>query len=240
MVSDLSLQDRRVDWRDRLASPNVTIVLNGIGVVVGLWAIIFPWPYDAAVLSAMMAVAIALALKIVAPSLSQPLVYTKRDRRSIAGSLFMVPALAVALRANSDLNLFSWPVEMEWSACLAALLAIPLLTGDPGFRSRPFFALLLLVLAFGYAAGSLAELNSIFDGSQPVVYRTTVWAKHVYSGKAQVYELILTGWGDQQIGSGVKVPYSFFAERRVGEQVCIYLRRGWLGFPHYSADSCVS
>jgi hypothetical protein len=102
------------------------------------------------------------------------------------------------------------------------------------------FALLLLVLTFGYAAGALAELNGIFDSSEPVVYPTTIWAKHVYSGKALVYELVLTGWGDQPMGAGVKVPYSFFATRSAGEQVCIYLQKGWLGFPRYSADSCSS
>jgi hypothetical protein len=237
MVSDSNLRD---GWWDRLGPPYTSIVLNGIGAAVGLWAIIFPWPYDAAVLSAMMVVAMALVLNILAPSLSKPLVYKDGDPQGMAGSLFMVPALAVALRANSDLNLFGWPAEMEWSACIAALLAIPLLTGDAGIRSRPFFALLLVVLAFAYAAGSLAELNDIFDNSQPVVYPTTIWAKHVYSGKAQVYELILTGWGGQPMGSGVKVPYSYYAERRPGERVCIYLRQGWLGFPHYNADSCVS
>jgi hypothetical protein len=240
MVSDSNLQDRQDGWWNRLAPPYTPMVLNGLGAAVGLWAIIIPWPYDAAVLSAMMVVAMALILKILAPSLSEPFVYTKSDRWSMAGSLFMVPALAMALRANSDLNLLGWRIEMEWSACIAALLAIPLLIGDAAIRSRPFFILLLLVLTFGYAAGSLAELNSIFDTSQPVVYPTTIWAKHVYSGKAQVYELILTGWGDQPIGSGVKVPYSFFEERRAGERVCIYLRQGWLGFPHYNADSCVS
>jgi hypothetical protein len=241
VVSDLDLEDRPENQRNRFSVPaEPASLINGIGAAIGVWAIILPVPYNAALLSVILAVPVALVRKVVAPTLISPGTSAQSDPGAQVGMLFVVPAVAVAVRAGSDLNLLNWGAELECSICVAAILAIPIIMGGIGFTSRPFRACLLLLLMFGYTAGSLAELNDILDVSPAVATPAVVLAKHVSAGKVQMYDLNLGDLADQSQVRDLKVPYSVFAGTRTGDRVCIELRKGWLGFPHYEVDSCSS
>jgi hypothetical protein len=214
--------------------------LDYLGAAIGIWALIWPAPYAIAILSAVATVLLALALKVLSHSLFSLRDDARTDPRPKIGMLFSVPAIAVMARAVTDINLIDWLPVLQWSFCIAAVLAIPILSGEATFRSKPAVTAFLLLLAYGFSCGALAELNRIFDTSQPVSFRTTIRGMHVSSGKSHTYRLTLDGWANRPTGTDVKVSSSFYNALHVGDTVCIYLSTGWLGYRYYDAGYCAS
>ncbi|HEX3663972.1 MAG TPA: hypothetical protein VHU23_01905 [Rhizomicrobium sp.] len=213
-------------------------ILDAIGYGIGLWLLLWPEPYKFAVVSAMTAFLAALAIEMLLRQrlgLADP---RRGDQRPRIQMLFVMPALALALRALLDINLLDWRPVLVWSLAPAALLAVPLFAGDRDLPKRPLIAAILLVLNYAYSWGAIVEANSIFDTSAPHHFQTTIRAMHANRGKSTSYHLVLGPWNGRPAGDDVRVPYAAYAGRRPGDTICVTLSDGWLGFRYYAARSC--
>lgn len=229
-------------WTTRTREPDawraLAYALDAIGFGIGLWVLMWPAPYNLAILSAMAAFPAALAIKALS---HQRLAITDAragDSRPRLQLLFLMPALALAVRALQDINLLDWQSPLLWSLVLAAALAIPLFVGDSDLPKKRFIAAFLLMLTWAYAWGSIAEANVMFDMSLPRVFQTTIRSMHVIRGKSISYHFLVGPWNGRPAGDDVRVPYASYVRHRPGDPICVTLGSGWLGFRYYEARSC--
>lgn len=212
----------------------ITKWVNRIAWVVTVWALFFPTPYNAAVLTCM-----------VYPFLALLLCYHYRgwmkvegDEKSVYPSVaeaFILPSIALALRALLDISTIDysngWLLVAVFGIGLYILYMIP--TG--GFKPRNkngyvLMAIFPLFTAF-YSFGFVISINKIADSSTPQEFPTTVVKKRIDSGKITTYHLVLSPWGELTENEEVKVSKSEFDSINIDEQVTVYQYEGFLKMP---------
>ena len=95
---------------------------------------------------------------------------------------------------------------------------------------------LALVLAYGY--GVVALGNAVLDRSIGTPYATTVYGKHVTSGRNRTPKLRLAPWGPRTTEDDVTVPWDLYRSASVGQTVCVLLRPGAFGIRWYRLAPC--
>jgi hypothetical protein len=209
-----------------------------MGFSIGAWGLLLPVPYRLAVLGNMGAFVVALAMKVIS---RQQLAITDAkagDSRPRIQGLFVMPALVVALRALVDINLLDWQSVLLWALGLAAVLAIPVFANDRQLSKKLFNVIFLPLVTYAFAWGAIAEADFMFDTSPPHVFQTTIRSMHVSHGKSISYHFELASWDGRPAGDSLRVPYALYAGHRPGDQICVVLHDGWLGFRTFEAQPC--
>jgi hypothetical protein len=95
---------------------------------------------------------------------------------------------------------------------------------------------LLLIMSVPYGYATVLQLNVFLDRSPASIERAVLAGKHY--GGAEWKQLRLQPWGAITEVSSVTVPTSLYKAVQPGDVVCMVLRKGGLGIPWYTAQSC--
>lgn len=204
--------------------------LNALALGVAAWAIVYPVPYDAALLAAAALPWIAMMLAWTNPA------FTLRDSSpgNVHASLFFVvlmPGLALVLRALLDVQLVDAMPVIVAAVAGGALMA--LLCGAHR-KSAATFALYTALLA-AYPGGALPLANSLLDRGAPQYTEVVVQSRRVTSGTATTYYVAVRpaapGGSDE-----LTVSERLYRELEPGAPACIGTRPGALGMAWFELE----
>lgn len=221
--------------RKRLVS--IASANRWIGLALFVWLLVFPKPYVLAIAVALILPWIAVALVLRFPK-TLLIDFKGRTLRGSLDGIFLIPSVALAVRAFRDLSfLDSWTVFLA-AIATAACIIIVLTRILPRLPSSWDEWTVLALVALAYAFGALAQIDTLPDDTRPVIYRTTVRGMHVSGGRSSISYLDLAPWGQQERSGDVGVPYEFYWKVRPGAQVCVFVRPGFIGLRWYWVDFC--
>ena len=211
--------------------------LNIAGGVVGAWLILFPTPYEWAILAGLLLpVLAAMALWFLPHSL-------RVDEKPNSGYpsvliAILIPCLGLMLRALFDYELVShapmWPVVGATATGAALVLAMG--SRQFLFRSGSVVSVgsTIVVLAFLYGYGASSIVNAVYDELPATEYSTQVLDKRISSGKRTSYYLKVAAWGPVATAEDVEVSSEYYDQIQPGQQVDIALHNGRLEVPWFT------
>lgn len=108
----------------------------------------------------------------------------------------------------------------------------------PSAREKLGMAALTLALVLAYGYGVCALGDAVLDRSSASTYTTTVYGKHVTSGRNRRPMFRLGPWGPRTTEDEVAVSWDVYRRTNVGDAVCVSLYPGALGIPWYRVGGC--
>jgi hypothetical protein len=223
----------------RAASPAadtwwVTILYAAVGATF-FWAARYPRPYGLAVGLQAILPMLALAFMVRHGRLGG---FDKNDRTpaSKVAYAFLMPILALALRAMMDWQILEWGrFWIPFLAIGAALLAVILLFASD-IRGKLMRTVLIAALCLAYSFGLLVHLNCYYDASWGTSYESTVRAHHVSRGGRgpTMFYLDVYPWLDRPEQHRVRASRTVYGEHADGGPVRIVVHGGRLGIPWYA------
>lgn len=212
--------------------------INWVSAGVGIWAYIWPNPYEYVIISLTLLFAVSvLAVRFV------PLVKIFEDKSSGFPSVFiglLLSGITLAIRALLDFSLYELSNLLSMLAAVVTGLfvvitirnhEIDLVKKDGIIKG---LCLVFFLLFFGY--GSIIEINCLYDRSDPINYSATILDKRISSGKHTSYYLSLTAWGNHAENEEVTVSHNMYNELEIGDEVQVSLFSGKLGVPWYDVS----
>jgi hypothetical protein len=208
---------------------------NTVGLLIGLWVIVWPQPYGLAMGLAALAPWAALALS--GMSGGRVLFFAPRDMWR-KPSLFLLAASGVTvMRVFWDLHV------VDWSRLLAIALGLAVIFSACGYvvvrHLAGYVADLVIVMATGsvaYALGGVAALNSMTDLTPPRYEAATIANLRTSHGRSSdSYYLDLSHAGETD---EVAVDGRFYRGLTVGDTVCFARHRGRLGIAWFTVTTC--
>ncbi len=203
-------------------------IFNGLGIAVSLWVMFWPYLYQYAIGSA-----------ILMPLISLSLVYRFKGIIKLDGQrnsvypdvsvLFILPSLALALRAANDWHILTW--NNFWVPFVEVFIFLILLvfTFAKDVLQKKATVLSISLFCCVYAYGDVITLNGILDKSIPTVYRTQIASKRISTGKYTSYYFVLLPWGPVNNAEDFRVGRMFYNKYEVGNTVKVYLKKGRVG-----------
>lgn len=202
-----------------------------------VWAFLYPHPYELLIL--VLAALPWVAVWIMAQS---PGLYTFNAPRGSARPdltiLLISPGFLLALRALLDVQVLDWQRLSLWAVLVAMALISSVVWVIPSARQRLGMVVLTLVLLMAYGYGVTSLGNAMLDHSSGSTYPTTVYSKHVTSGRNRTPTMRLGPWGPRATEEDATVPWDVYRSTSVGEKVCVVLHPGAFDVPWYRIAKC--
>lgn len=214
--------------------------LNNIGLLLGLWLFVCPYPYK-------ILISIALLYPFTALYVYykyKGIITLEDDGNSKADPkhptllrALVMPASGITLRMLIDYDPVSytdclWPMILIFIALILIILSIQRsLAYKVKLWSIANAAVLIFLIAFSY--GSCLATNCLYDNSVPKIYRTTVLDKHSSHGKRTTYYLKLDRWGPRNEPEDVSVSASQYNETSRNQVVHVKVKKGALNIPWF-------
>ena len=207
-------------------------VLAVIGSLVAAWGLLYPRPYELAIVA--LASLPWIALEIVRRSGGLFRVDAKRnDAHPNVAVAFMFPGLVLGSRSLLDYNVFLSPVAAWFTIGIGGLVFLAAFVVDRSVRGKVGTLIGLLVFSLAYGYGIAIEANALLDRSTGVTYVANVEGKHIVSGRATTYNLDLGPWGPKTKSSKLRVNRATYRNIERGDIVYLTMRRGALGVNWY-------
>jgi len=210
-----------------------------LGWIIAGWVWLLPVPYSLAVTLGVTMACSALAIHAWSRGLMR-LDYWNEDPRPSIAALFFAPALAVFMRAMADINTLDYWASFATGLALSVGLTLLAVWSD---RRLPRQGWLLAGIATGSLAlslGALSQANAQLDASAPQLFRTRIVDAYITGGKAHMNELILAPFGPLDKPVGAFVPSRLYENLNEGDEVCVALHGGALGWRWFDVDACKS
>jgi hypothetical protein len=213
----------------------VATILNGGAWMLLVWLFVFPKYRDAGIVVCCAYPVIALFVTLSYRGLFSPDEYENSKMPSIATS-FILPGVALALRAIMDFTLLEYPKWFWFAVVLVSIVfAIMYLAASFKSTSKPSrFYVSGLVMAFlniFYSYGVLVESNCMLDKSEPSTYETTIAGKRVSKGKTTTYYFDLEPWGTLTEEHEVKVTKDEYESAKEGDPIVVIQHAGYIKIP---------
>jgi hypothetical protein len=200
------------------------------------WAVYSPRPYG-----------LAVGTQAVLPLVVLPAIFRHRrlggfDAREKGypkvAYAFLMPILALALRAALDWHILGWGRFWLPFAAVGAGLFLLVVGGAADVRKKALKMLVVAMLCLTYSYGLLVHLNCYYDGSWPATYRSQVVSHRLdSSGRGPTtYHLVVAPWLDTPGEHPVEVSRSVYAGHHNGDPVRVAVHAGRLGMPWYEVD----
>lgn len=229
VLADANLGATEPERRKRLANARKwTRTLNTIAFLALAWGIFHPHPYLQS-----MGLLIALPpLALLMIALSRGAIRfdgRKNDPHPFVATAFMMPGLALLLRAFLDWRFLQWTELVEPIALLSLSLSAALWMAAAELRKQPGVLIGVVFMGILYSYGTVAHINCAYDGSEALVYDSVVRDAQVSKGRNTAYYLTLEPFVDDIPSRKVQVPEKVYLDHPVGSPVQIYVREGKLG-----------
>ena len=211
---------------------------TAIAVVLLLWALIYPKPYEPIMILLLAAPWIGVFVTWRFKGLLK--LYKKKNSPypSMVFSLVFC-TLTLAGRSIDDYRMYEFP-KSAWSLFListgiASVVVVGACWKSVANEARKALIFgCILAMAGIYCFAALIFSNCYYDKSVPTVWRVEVLDKRISREKSPSYYLTLSPWGRFEEGKEVTVSKSFFGEMNVRDSVNIYLKKGKWDLPWYS------
>ena len=164
----------------------------------------------------------------------------RHDVRADLFLAFMVPSAVLALRSLWDFEFLGWTPILKLTIVASMILTLLVAGTDRGMRERRWALLAFLFLSFFYSFGGLAQTNALLDHSEGRLFEVPVLTKRISSGKSTTYYFQVGPWGPRTEPNEVSVSRSLYQGTRVGQNICVWLRKGSLGLPWFVVGACQS
>lgn len=232
IAADESLGANETERMARLAvAKRYAFALNFVGGCAGIWAFIFPRPYDFALWSATIVPLLALAVAVKFRGLVRLDGKPKSAYPSV-GTPLILPPIVLALRAFLDWHLLSW--SGTWptvaTAWVVAMILLVLCVRDIR-RKWMFVGALICTSLYGF--GATVYINCRYDDTEPFVYESTVRDRHISRGKHTTYHVTLAPFIDDEPHREISVDRDTYEQLQEGRQVRIGVFEGALGIPWF-------
>ncbi|WP_276483463.1 hypothetical protein [Paraflavitalea pollutisoli] len=220
-----------------LKARKVCTTLNLVSAAVALWVMFFPAPYS-------LSVVLAIALPVVGLAvlrLYRGFIWID-DRKSSGypslGLTFILPAVALVLRALLDYDIFDHSHLWKPAGIVAAVFLVLLLFKQGAFffkRASDYWSAVVVGLfLLGYSYGVVVHINCYYDPASPQHFTAEVLAKRKSSSKRSTsYYLHLSAWGPQNTDEESSVGRDLYQRVEEGDTVHIYFRPGKLAIPWF-------
>jgi hypothetical protein len=196
------------------------------------WVFFWPQPYKIAILSMIiLPIAVAFSAKLF-PGLIRLDGPEKGVYPTIAVP-FIMPSVALSLRALLDWNILAWLNFWAPFAVISISLFFLLITFFKEERKKYGQAILILIFCAVYGYGATISLNCINDNSIPIRYLAEVTEKHVLKDKSTSYYLKLSPWGTIKDAKDVDVSKGLYNAIGIKDSVSVYVKNGAMKIPWF-------
>jgi hypothetical protein len=211
-------------------------IVNGGAMILTLWTIIKPEPYDLVI---SMAILYPIAVLVVLYSFKGLVRLDEKQKTAYPNlsTALVLPALGLALRALLDFNLLSYKTLWVPIIIVTAVLSFVFITVMKKFlqneesRMSKIFYIIGFMAVYSY--GAVIVSNCLYDNSITTVYTSEVLDKHTSGSKRTSYYLTLRAWGPVNENEDTDVGSQFYSVVEKGDIVSVYLKKGRLGIPWY-------
>ncbi|ALI99089.1 hypothetical protein [Rufibacter tibetensis] len=208
--------------------------LNGGSFAIGGWLFFYPTPYKAAVLAGAIYPLLLAGVMLYYKGIFKLNTKNKSAHPSLFGGILLA-GLGVALRALTDINLFSYGPILPWIGGVTLLIFLLLTTATKEFQFNKIQgigmgALFFCMMAF-YGYGVSVMANVLLDNSAPEIYTAQVTDKHISNGNSTTYYLTLEPWGPRTEPEDISVSSEFYETVPVGANIPVQLYQGALNTP---------
>jgi hypothetical protein len=229
-----SVEERRATaQRARLLGRTLTIVT--FAVAAWTWFVGVPYRLLVAILVLLPWAGLALAAKYKGLFRIDS---RNNDPHPSIGFALLLPGLVLALRVIYDLDLIGWQRPIAYSLMIDAAICIAAAKLDSSLMKARSSLIALALVSIAYGFGVAAEVNALFDRSQPQVFQALVTGKRISHGRSTSYHLQLSGWGPKPEGIEEMVSRRVNDITREGDLRCVWLRPGALGMSWYVVKPC--
>jgi hypothetical protein len=216
----------------------VSWVLNGLGLLIGVWAVFEygPFPWSAVVCPAAAVAAIAIAMAF--PDAFGLFGDKRPGARSLA-MMLLAPLIGLIVIAAFGVKLLH--LSSDLVPAIVGAVAGALLAGLWWLRFHNNWRAWWLMSALGLLVGcaEFEELDARADHTPPQLFKVPVTAQWVSHGRRNTsYYIDLPPWGPQHEPDSVRVSTDVYDNVAPGDLVCLKLYPGALGARWYTVDVC--
>lgn len=238
VVEDQRIAATPEDRAQKLAkAKKIATVLSWAAGIASVWGWLYPRPYELAIAILAIIPGIAVILLATGGGLYQ-MEGRRHDVRADLFLAFIVPSAVLTLRSVWDFEFLEWSPILKLAIVGSMVLTILVVGADRGMRERRWAFLAFLFLSFFYGFGAMAQANALLDRSEGQVFQTQVLAKRISSGKSTTYYFTIDPWGPRSEPNEVSVSRALYQATSVGQNVCVWLRKGSLRVPWFVIGSC--
>lgn len=240
-------QNRRKEKQSKVTLSKLTFHkldwLEYITIVIGLWFLINPEPYDILFTVLLCIPILGLVLNGIngRPSIASLVEITIDDDGSDkydVADFIDIAAWIILLRVFLDYEFESFysliiPGTIAFTIMLIILFATHrLIEKTTKDKTWIYLSLIFNVLIFSYAATYGA--NCVYDNSEPKVYNAEVVSKRISHGRrSTTYYVEVTPWGHHYDKEEISVSSEHYDEIKIGQKVKIDLKQGLFNIPWY-------
>ncbi len=207
-------------------------ILNGLGIVVLLWAFFRPQPYPYAIWTLILLPLISLGF---VRHFDGVLRFDGKEQSAFpnVAPAFLMPCIGLAFRAFIDFKIVNWDKFWFPFGLSSLFLYFVILLFAKDVRQKIGTAIMLVLFCAIYGYSAVISLNGILDTTTPSIYKALVMEKRVSKGKHTSYYLKLSPWGPRKDEQEVDVGKSVYDSRETGDRADVVVRNGRLGIPWF-------
>lgn len=215
-------------------------IMNLAGVVVGIWTLFFPNPYQYSVLISMIFPILYIFILKYFKGLIRIDERKNATYPSISVGLF-TPITAITARAFFDFNILDYtnvwlPLLLISIICLTVFLF-----RNPQVNAEKTIGFLLictlLICTLCYAYSTCIVLNCAFDFSKPKSFNAFVLNKRINDGETKTYYVNLSAWGSRKESNEITVSKKEYQNIDVKSKITIDVMKGKFDIPWYKIRS---
>jgi hypothetical protein len=162
------------------------------------------------------------------------------DDRPGLSTCFVGSGVGLFCRAMLDIHIYPsfWLTIIGGALFVGGFLTFLVVRADAKTREGSWA--LILVVAWAFAYGAIAETNVLLDWSTPRTSEVLVFSKHASShGRGGTsWSLHVDKWGPFVAANDISVSGSFYQCVSAGQNVCIKVYGGALRIPWYDVAVC--
>lgn len=211
--------------------------LNIAGVVAAASYLLWPVPQIALILVFIPLIAVGVSLWS-AGVVQLDVEIEKRDPRPSAWAAALAPGLATVLVGFNGTEMLEPHAPFVPGICLAAGMIAALLWRDHWLRSKPLRAAFYFMIGATFMTGALHQTNIRLDSIEPTQFKATIVSKQSYNRRDSWYALELAPWGPNSAPKYLDVSREIFDVAAVGDEVCLRLHPGFLGWQWFERTEC--
>jgi hypothetical protein len=217
--------------------------LEIIALVLSLWFIFFPRPYNILFTALVLMPLIGLFINgLQRPSLATLVSITKEGKNYKYDVIDFIdmPAWAILLRVLIDFEYESFssliiPGTVAFVLILVILFSTHKLI-EERIKNKGYVYLLLVFNIFLYSYGATYGVNCVYDNSKAEVYETQVISKRISTGKSKRRYIKVEPWGSHREKEEITVSNEEYERIQSGDFIKIDVHKGLLGIPWYFVE----
>jgi hypothetical protein len=213
-------------------------VLQGMAVVISLWAIVYPHPGNAPIWLCIALPWFGMLICAVSKQTIRPLPYTSIDPYNNLGSFFFMPAVALALHATTAGNVLHWFATWPGVLAIGVVYLICLGLTSSWFGRRFIVFLTAALFCVLYSVATFVLVNQLLNLGGVERQRALIVGKHQTDGTGTVGYFTVTPWGPYPLQNDIRVGWDWYNAMKIDQPVCMNLHTGLFGLQWYDAGYC--